>query len=85
MHHFLSRCAFFVLHSPLKKAKNGLVEIYRVISSAVEHLVYTEAVGGSIPSSPTILILLSLTLLSACGKKGDLVGENNYPHEYPRM
>ena len=28
-----------------------------VISSAVEHLVYTERVGGSIPSSPTILLL----------------------------
>lgn len=27
-----------------------------VISSAVEHLVYTEAVGGSIPSSPTFYV-----------------------------
>ena len=30
-----------------------LVMIIRAISSAVEHLVYTERVGGSIPSSPT--------------------------------
>ena len=28
---------------------------FRVISSAVEQLVYTEKVGGSIPSSPTTL------------------------------
>ena len=32
-----------------------------VISSAVEHLVYTEAVGGSIPSSPISILLLNET------------------------
>jgi hypothetical protein len=31
----------------------------RVISLAVEHFVYTEGVGGSIPSSPTSYSFLS--------------------------
>lgn len=76
---------FFVLHNAVKNVKNSIVKAYRVISSAVEHLVYTEAVGGSIPSSPTILSLfLSLVLLSGCGKKGDIEPEDVYPHEYPR-
>ncbi len=44
----------------------------RVISSAVEQLVYTEKVGGSIPSSPTIFFVLLFLILSACGKKMDL-------------
>jgi hypothetical protein len=44
----------------------------RVISSAVEQLVYTEKVGGSIPSSPTIVYFIVFLILSACGKKIDL-------------
>ena len=62
-----------------------------VISSAVERLVYTERVGGSIPSSPTIfLLIILLSLFSGCGRKGDLTPDpletaqkDSYPKEYP--
>ena len=56
-----------------------------VISSAVERLVYTERVGGSIPSSPTIFLLIALALLSCCGRKGQLeIDEKDYyPKQYP--
>jgi len=55
-----------------------------VISSAVERLVYTERAGGSIPSSPTIILILFL-LLSGCGRKGKLEPEEKdlYPKKYP--
>lgn len=56
-----------------------------VISSAVERLVYTERAGGSIPSSPTILLILSLFIFSGCGRKGPLepYQKDSYPKEYP--
>jgi predicted small lipoprotein YifL len=58
---------------------------YRVISSAVERLVYTERVGGSIPSSPTILLIILCFLLVGCGRKGPLEPpqEDDYPRQYP--
>ncbi len=56
-----------------------------VISSAVERLVYTERAGGSIPSSPTILLALFLVLLAGCGRKGHLEpdAKDLYPKQYP--
>ena len=56
-----------------------------VISSAVERLVYTERVGGSIPSSPTIFLVVFLMFLSACGRKGKLEPDekDSYPRQYP--
>ena len=54
--------------------------IKRVISSAVEQLVYTEKVGGSNPSSPTILIFFSILFcffLNGCGRKSDLISPDN--------
>ena len=61
-----------------------------VISSAVERLVYTERVGGSIPSSPTILLIILLIAFSGCGRKGDLTPDSletsqkdSYPKQYP--
>ena len=36
----------------------GVSKTYRALSSAVEHLVYTEGVGSSILSAPTILLLI---------------------------
>jgi hypothetical protein len=39
--------------------------IKRAVSSAVERLVYTELVGGSIPSLPTTLILSGLDISGA--------------------
>ncbi len=61
-----------------------------VISSAVERLVYTERVGGSIPSSPTIFLIIFLLVFPGCGRKGDLTpdsletgGKDSYPKQYP--
>ena len=77
---------FFFLRNDQKKGKNTLADSKRVISSAVEHLVYTEAVGGSNPSSPTIfMILICFFLLSSCGKKGppEPFEDVEYPKVYP--
>jgi hypothetical protein len=56
-----------------------------VISSAVERLVYTERAGGSIPSSPTIFLIIAILFLTACGRKGKLEPDEKdfYPRTYP--
>lgn len=78
---------FLALINVLKKGTHNPADSKRVISSAVEHLVYTEAVGGSNPSSPTIFIfLLALVFsLSSCGKKGppEPFDGAEYPKIYP--
>lgn len=67
-----------------------------MISSAVERLVYTERVGGSIPSSPTIFqkkavnnlfsLILAVVFLAGCGRKSDPTPEtkDSYPRTYPK-
>ena len=40
-----------LLMEPTIPGRSNSIFIFRLNSSAVEHLVYTEAVGGSIPSS----------------------------------
>lgn len=78
---------FLFLRNGQKKGKHKPADSKRVISSAVEHLVYTEAVGGSNPSSPTIFIFLLsvLFLMSSCGKKGppEDFDDVKYPQTYP--
>ena len=75
----------FSLKNFRKGFRSVIAQFFWVISSAVEHLVYTERVGGSIPSSPTIFLFITLAL-SACGKAGKpepVMGDTLEPRTYP--
>ena len=51
----------------------------RAISSAGEHLVYTEGVGGSNPSSPTIKEKTWKLFPTKSGAAGQCLGNDSFP------